>query len=61
MPTYDYRCPSCGTKIEVRQTITAPDPRCSCGATMTKCYSPIAIAFRGSGFYRTDSRAASTA
>lgn len=61
MPTYEYACTSCGQHIEVVQSMTA-DPLRTCGACggqLRKVFSPIGIVFKGSGFYRTDSRAAS--
>ena len=60
MPTYEYACTSCGQHIEVVQSMTA-DPLRTCGACggqLRKVFSPIGIVFKGSGFYRTDSRAA---
>lgn len=61
MPTYEYRCKSCGEHLEVVQSF-ADDPltECpSCGGDLRKVFGSIGIAFKGSGFYRTDSRAAS--
>jgi putative FmdB family regulatory protein len=63
MPTYEYRCKSCGEHLEVVQSF-ADDPltECpACGGDLRKVFGSIGIAFKGSGFYRTDSRAASGA
>ena len=58
MPTYEYACTECGNRIEVVQSISeAPLTTCPvCGGTLRKVFSPVGIVFKGSGFYRTDSR-----
>lgn len=59
MPTYQYACTECGEQSEVIQKFT-DDPLtvCSaCGGRLRKVFSPVGIVFKGSGFYRTDSRA----
>jgi putative FmdB family regulatory protein len=58
MPTYEYACTECGDRIEVVQSISdAPLTTCTvCGGPMRKVFSPVGIVFKGSGFYRTDSR-----
>jgi putative FmdB family regulatory protein len=63
MPTYEYACTDCGTHVEVVQSMSAePLTTCSvCGGRLRKVFSPIGVVFKGSGFYRTDSRAASRA
>ena len=63
MPTYEYACTDCGTHVEVVQSMSAePLTTCSvCGGRLRKVFSPVGIVFKGSGFYRTDSRAASRA
>ncbi len=58
MPTYQYACTDCGDKSEVVQRFS-DDPLtvCSaCGGKLRKVFSPVGIVFKGSGFYRTDSR-----
>lgn len=58
MPTYQYACTDCGDKSEVVQRFT-DDPLtvCAvCGGKLRKVFSPVGIVFKGSGFYRTDSR-----
>jgi putative FmdB family regulatory protein len=58
VPTYQYACTDCGDRSEVVQRFT-DDPLtvCSaCGGKLRKVFSPVGIVFKGSGFYRTDSR-----
>jgi putative FmdB family regulatory protein len=58
VPTYQYACTECGDRSEVVQRFT-DDPLtvCSaCGGKLRKIFSPVGIVFKGSGFYRTDSR-----
>jgi putative FmdB family regulatory protein len=58
MPTYEYACTECGDRTEVVQSISdAPPTTCTvCGGPLRKVFSPVGIVFKGSGFYRTDSR-----
>jgi putative FmdB family regulatory protein len=58
MPTYEYACTECGARTEVVQSISdAPLATCTvCGGQLRKVFSPVGIVFKGSGFYRTDSR-----
>ena len=58
MPTYEYACTECGNRIEVVQSISDPPlTTCTvCGGPLRKVFSPVGIVFKGSGFYRTDSR-----
>ena len=58
MPTYQYTCTECGEQVEVVQKFT-DDPLTvctNCGGRLRKVFSPVGIVFKGSGFYRTDSR-----
>jgi putative FmdB family regulatory protein len=58
VPTYQYACTSCGEQIEAVQRFS-DDPLTvcpACGGTLRKVFSPVGIVFKGSGFYRTDSR-----
>jgi putative FmdB family regulatory protein len=62
VPTYQYACTDCGERSEVVQRFT-DDPLtvCSaCAGKLRKVFSPVGIVFKGSGFYRTDSRGSST-
>jgi putative FmdB family regulatory protein len=61
VPTYEYRCRDCGQHLEVVQSFT-DDPLTSCGVcngSLRKVFSSIGVTFKGSGFYRTDSRSGS--
>lgn len=63
MPTYQYVCTECGGEIEAVQKFT-DDPLTvhdACGGRLRKVFSPVGIVFKGSGFYRTDSRKGSSA
>jgi putative FmdB family regulatory protein len=63
MPTYEYRCERCGDTVEVVQSFTdSPLTECtSCGGPLRKVFAPVGIVFKGSGFYKTDSRSTSSA
>ncbi|MGH9148890.1 MAG: FmdB family zinc ribbon protein, partial [Acidimicrobiales bacterium] len=58
MPTYEYACKACGQHLEVVQSFKdAALTECqACGGTLRKVFSAIGIHFKGSGFYKTDSR-----
>lgn len=60
MPTYEYRCTDCGESLEAKQSFTDdPLTECpACGGTLKKQFGNVGIAFKGSGFYRNDSRSA---
>lgn len=59
MPAYDYRC-FCGYEEETPYPMgMAPEIRCCsyCGnVTLKRVYMPVAVSFKGKGFYRNDSR-----
>ncbi len=58
MPTYQYACTECGGQLEAVQKFT-DDPLTvheDCGGRLRKVFSPVGIVFKGSGFYKTDSR-----
>jgi putative FmdB family regulatory protein len=58
VPTYQYTCTDCGGSLEAVQKFT-DDPLTvcdDCGGRLRKVFSPVGIVFKGSGFYRTDSR-----
>ena len=59
MPTYQYACTSCGEQLEVVQKFTddALTVCPVCAGRLRKVFSPVGVVFKGSGFYRTDSRA----
>ena len=58
MPTYDYQCRSCGSVTEVIHSMLEEGPAvCErCGGELRRVLYPTGIIFKGSGFYRTDSR-----
>ncbi|WP_349261935.1 FmdB family zinc ribbon protein [Actinocrinis sp.] len=61
MPTYQYQCTECGEGLEAVQKFS-DDPLTicpNCQGTLRKVYSAVGIVFKGSGFYRTDSRSSS--
>ena len=59
MPTYQYVCTECGGQLEAVQKFTDdPLTEHECGGRLRKVFSPVGIVFKGSGFYRTDSRTA---
>lgn len=62
MPTYQYACKACGEPHEAVQSFhDAPLTECPhCGGELRKVFSSVGVVFKGSGFYRTDSRASST-
>lgn len=62
MPTYDYQCRSCGVITEVVHSMLEDGPsECErCGGQLRRVVHPTGIIFRGSGFYKTDSRSSSS-
>ena len=64
MPTYQYACTNvtCGNRFELVQAFTDPSvTECPvCGQPVRKVYGSVGVVFKGSGFYRTDSRAEKT-
>ncbi len=60
MPTYEYACTACGHRLEAVQSFTDdPLTECpECGGALRKVYGAVGIVLKGSGFYKTDSRAA---
>ncbi len=58
MPTYQYACTACGERVEAVQSFTdAPLTECpACGGALRKVFSAVGVVFKGSGFYKTDSR-----
>ena len=62
MPTYQYVCTGeCGQLLEAVQSFSdAPLEECpTCGGRLRKKFSAVGVVFKGSGFYRTDSRSGS--
>ena len=64
MPTYVYRCLQCEQRFEVQQSFTdGPATTCAvCGqGPVKKVFTPVGVTFKGSGFYKTDSRSGAAA
>ncbi|WP_406298015.1 FmdB family transcriptional regulator [Embleya sp. NBC_00888] len=62
MPTYQYQCTACGEGLEAVQKFTddALTECPACQGRLRKVFSAVGVVFKGSGFYRTDSRGSST-
>lgn len=62
MPAYDYRCRDCNHEFETYQSFTDdPLTECpECGGTLRKVFGSVGISFKGSGFYKNDSRSSSS-
>jgi putative FmdB family regulatory protein len=60
MPTYEYECTSCHERVEAVQKFTDPSLTICplCGGELRKVFSAVGIVFKGSGFYKNDSRGA---
>ena len=62
MPTYTYRCTKCGHEFERFQSMSdEPVKRCEkCKSKVQRVFHPVGIAFKGSGFHKTDYRSSSS-
>ncbi|MFJ8506850.1 FmdB family zinc ribbon protein [Streptomyces avermitilis] len=62
MPTYQYQCTACGEGLEAVQKFTddALTECPNCAGRLKKVFSAVGIVFKGSGFYRNDSRGSSS-
>ena len=64
MPTYDYRCDACENVFEVFQSFSEDPlstcPEENCGGAVKKIFSAPGLSFKGSGFYKNDSRSKSS-
>ncbi|QIS22857.1 FmdB family zinc ribbon protein [Nocardia terpenica] len=58
MPTYSYQCTQCGDKFDIVQSFSddALTTCEKCDGKLRKLFNSVGIVFKGSGFYRTDSR-----
>ncbi|MFF0453557.1 FmdB family zinc ribbon protein [Nocardia africana] len=58
MPTYSYQCTQCGDKFDIVQSFSddALTTCEKCNGKLRKLFNSVGIVFKGSGFYRTDSR-----
>ena len=58
MPLYEYRCRNCNHQFEIQQSFSddalTECPECS--GDLRKVFNPVGISFKGSGFYKNDSR-----
>ena len=63
MPTYQYACTACGHRLEAVQSFSdSALTECpECAGKLRKLFGSVGVVFKGSGFYRTDSRNGSTA
>ncbi|MGH8877966.1 MAG: FmdB family zinc ribbon protein [Stackebrandtia sp.] len=63
MPTYQYVCTKCGHDLEARQSFSdsalTDCPSCGIDGVLRKHFGSVGVVFKGSGFYRTDSRSGS--
>lgn len=63
MPTYEYACKKCGEKFDVVQSFT-DEPlkrhKGGCGGSVRRVFGSVGISFKGSGFYKNDSRPSSS-
>ena len=62
MPTYSYACTACGHRFDAQQAFTdASLTECpECSGRLRKLFGAVGVVFKGSGFYRTDSRSSGT-
>jgi putative FmdB family regulatory protein len=62
MPIYQYHCPKCNLKFELKQSFSDESmvacPKCQNGAK--RLFSPVPVIFKGTGFYSTDNRKGSS-
>lgn len=58
MPTYSYECTECGNRFDIVQAFTDDTlTTCAqCSGRLRKLFNSVGVVFKGSGFYRTDSR-----
>lgn len=63
MPTYQYACTECGHRFDAVQAFTddALTTCPNCSGKLRKVFSAVGVVFKGSGFYRTDSRSSTSA
>lgn len=63
MPTYEYACKKCGENFDVVQSFT-DEPlkrhKGGCGGSVKKVFGSVGISFKGTGFYKNDSRSSSS-
>lgn len=62
MPLYEYRCRNCNHQFEIQQSFSddALTVCPECEGELRKVFNPVGISFKGSGFYKNDSRSSSS-
>ncbi|PYI37841.1 FmdB family zinc ribbon protein [Arthrobacter psychrolactophilus] len=62
MPTYAYACKECNHAFDIQQSFSDDSLTVcpECGGTLRKKFNSVGVVFKGSGFYRTDSRSTSS-
>jgi putative FmdB family regulatory protein len=62
VPTYQYQCTDCGAALEIIQSFSDDSlTECpECAGRLRKVFNAVGVVFKGSGFYRNDSRSTST-
>jgi putative FmdB family regulatory protein len=62
VPTYEYECTECGNRFDIEQRFTddALTTCDKCQGPLRKVFSAVGVVFKGSGFYKTDSRSSGT-
>jgi len=62
LPTYQYQCTACGEAFEIHQSFSDDAlTKCpECSGQLRKLFNAVGVVFKGSGFYRTDSRSSSS-
>jgi putative FmdB family regulatory protein len=61
MPLYEYRCENCGHSFDVTHAVGGtPGPCPVCGGPARRLFTSVGLIFKGSGFYHTDNRKASS-
>ncbi len=62
MPTYAYACKDCSHAFDIQQSFSDESLTIcpACDGTLRKKFNSVGVVFKGSGFYRTDSRATSS-
>jgi putative FmdB family regulatory protein len=60
VPVYEYRCKECGYEFDAHQSFQEARltdcPQCTTAGSLRKVFGNVGVTFKGSGFYRTDSR-----
>jgi len=58
MPSYDYRCTTCEERFEVTRAMGSSADECcpECGGPAKRVFTPVGVAFKGTGFHNTDYR-----